>query len=113
MTQQVARMVIYHETQTAEIILSVCKIGQYVTAGTTSRMNLIVSDNDNIRELATTLNSYKHDDPGACLSLWIDGRRYKFDMSLWPAISDYLNDFFNYIDNGDCFFGDLIIDEDD
>lgn len=103
---QVARMIIFSETRMAEIVLNVCKIGQYVTAGTSSQMSLIVTDSDNIRELANTLNSYKVDDPGASLSLWIDGKKYKFDMSLWPAISDYLNDYFDFIDDMDLFTND-------
>lgn len=114
MTQTV-RMYVYPESQTAEIILSVCKIGNYMTAGSSSRMVLSVSDCPNIRGLAAALAKFKENDPTACLSLWLGGVKHKFDMSLWPEILVCLEDFFAMVDGQiDPFFDQtLIIEEDD
>ena len=111
---QVVRMYLYPENGTAEIILSVCKIGNYMTAGTSSRMVLSVSDCPNIRGLASALSKYRENDPSACLSLWLDGVKHKFDMSLWPDILVCLEDFFAIVDGYSDPFMDqtLIIDDD-
>lgn len=96
---QTVRMIMFPASRTADIVLNVCKIGNYMTAGTTERFVLMVSDHDNIRNLTRDLNTMATVDPQACLKLVLDGKRYSFDLTLWPEILDCLNDFFNMIDS--------------
>lgn len=112
MEHQVVRMIMFPETRTAEIILTVCRLGHYITAGRTNQMRLLVSDCENIRTLAENLNLMAESDPYAYVSLWLEGKNYKFDSTLWPGILDCLNDFFSYIDDMDFFFNsDLDIED--
>lgn len=97
MTQTV-RMNVFPETRTAEIIMKVCRLGQYMTAGSSEKFILLVTDCDRIREMADSLNKMIDDEPQQCLKLVLGGKIYKFDMTLWPDILECLNDFFMYID---------------
>lgn len=109
MTQTV-RMIMYPETRTAEIILKVCRFGQYMTAGTTEKFVLLVSDSDRIRQMTEELSKLITEEPHSCLRLVMGGRIYKFDMTLWPDMLECLNDFFSFIDDDESI---LNFDDDD
>lgn len=75
----------------ADLELSVCKMGNYLTAGRTSKVIIPIEDSNDIRELSAYLNHLKNNNyPGLAEIKFSETQKYSMDQSVWHHIADAL-----------------------
>jgi hypothetical protein len=82
-----------HKTgpSTADIILSVFRVGSFITGGRSETITVKVQDNDNLRSISANLNHMKKNNyPGLVTVNFGKGQRYDMDQSVWHELANAL-----------------------
>ncbi len=75
----------------ANMEISVCTLGNFLTAGRTSKVTIGIEDSDDIRELSAYLNHLKTENYSGILQIkFSEKQKYSMDQSVWPHIADAL-----------------------
>lgn len=78
-------------SDTADITISVFRIGNFITAGKTELITIHIQDNDNLRSISTHLNHMKENNfPGLVKISFNDKQKYQMDQSVWRELADAL-----------------------
>lgn len=78
-------------TKSAEIVVSVCRLGDFITAGESSLVSIKVVDNPVVRALCANLYGLKSKKFNGLVSISVmPCRKYSMDQSIWYDLADAL-----------------------
>lgn len=78
-------------SSTANIVMSVFRIGSFLTAGRSETIIVAIEDSDNIRSISANLNHQKNTKYQGLMTVnFGKGQKYQMDQSIWHEVANAL-----------------------
>lgn len=100
MNDKLWRLIYKDNVDSAVVYIPICKLGNYLTEGSSSLLRIIISDTEIWNDIWDKLHmlSVKSITFDTVFELEIENEQYTLDLTLWPKLYNLLTMFFMNLD---------------